>query len=54
MIFVDIIKVVTLQSIIVSRNIKFRRCVNSTPSRALRAEAKLISGRKKVYGRTEK
>ncbi len=40
MIFVGMLKVVILKSITVSRNIKFRRCVNSTPSCAPAREGK--------------
>ena len=53
-IFGDILKIVTLYSFTVSRNIKFRWCVNSTPSRALRAEAKPTNDMKEVCGRMEK
>jgi len=38
----------------VSINIKFRQCVNRTPSRAPRAKAKLTKDVKKVYGMTER
>jgi len=39
------------ESIIVSIDIKFRQCVNSTPSRTPCAKAKLTQGKKKVYSR---
>ncbi len=46
--------VVMPESITASRNIKFRWCVNRTPSRTQCAEAKTTKGREKVYNRKEK